>query len=67
MRYVSAGDGADHFPEDPYRTGQDVTDLRASIMRIDVDHPTGGRGYSIPADDPFVNVPGARGELYSFG
>jgi putative heme-binding domain-containing protein len=67
MLYVSAGDGADHFPEDPHKTGQDLTDLRASIMRIDVDHPTSGRGYSIPSDNPFVNVPGARGELYSFG
>ena len=67
MLYVSAGDGADHFPEDPHKTGQDVTDLRASIMRIDVDHPDPDRGYSIPADNPFVDVPGARGELFSFG
>ena len=67
MLYVSAGDGADHFPEDPHKTGQDVSDLRASIMRIDVDHPDPDRGYSIPADNPLVNVPGARGELYSFG
>jgi glucose/arabinose dehydrogenase len=67
MLYVSAGDGADHFPADPHKTGQDVTDLRASIMRIDVDHPDPDRGYSIPADNPFVDMPGARGEIYSFG
>ncbi len=67
MLYVSAGDGGDHFPADPHKTGQDVTDLRAAIMRIDVDHPEPGRGYSIPADNPFVGKPGARGELYSFG
>ena len=67
MLYISTGDGGDHFPEDFHKTGQDVTDLRASILRIDVDHPAAGRGYSIPADNPFVNVPGARGELYSFG
>ncbi len=67
MLYVAAGDGGDHFPEDPHKTGQDVTDLRAAIMRIDVDHPDPGRGYSIPADNPFVGAPGARGEIYSFG
>ena len=67
MLFVSTGDGGDHFPEDPHRTGQDVSDLRASILRIDVDHPAGGRGYSIPADNPFVNEPAARGEIYSFG
>jgi uncharacterized repeat protein (TIGR03806 family) len=67
MLYVSAGDGGDHFPADPHKTGQDVSDLRASIMRIDVDHPAEGRGYSIPADNPFVGVSGARGELYCFG
>jgi putative heme-binding domain-containing protein len=67
MLYISAGDGGEHYPEDPFKTGQDVGDLRASIMRIDVDRPADGRGYSIPADNPFVDVPGARGEIYSFG
>jgi putative heme-binding domain-containing protein len=67
MLSVSTGDGGDHFPEDPHRTGQDLTDLRAAILRIDVDRPAGGRGYSIPADNPFLDLPGARGELFSFG
>ncbi|MEX0687872.1 MAG: PQQ-dependent sugar dehydrogenase, partial [Pirellulales bacterium] len=67
MLYVSAGDGGDHFPEDPHKTGQDVSDLRAAILRIDVDHPDTGRDYAIPADNPLRDVPGARGELFSFG
>ena len=67
MLYVSAGDGGDHFPEDPHKSGQSVSDLRATIMRIDVDHPDPGRGYAIPADNPFVDVPGARPEIWSFG
>ena len=67
MLSISTGDGGDHFPEDANKTGQDITDLRAAILRIDVDHPDPGRGYSIPADNPFVGVPGARGEIYSFG
>jgi putative heme-binding domain-containing protein len=67
MLYVSTGDGGDHFPEDPHKTGQDVSDLRAAILRIDVDQPDPGRGYSIPADNPFTKVSEARGELFSFG
>jgi putative heme-binding domain-containing protein len=67
MLYVSTGDGGDHFPEDPHKTGQDVTDLRAAILRVDVDHPNEGRGYSIPRDNPLVNLSGARGEIWSFG
>jgi len=67
MLYVSAGDGGDHFPEDPHKVGQDVGDLRASILRIDVDHPAPGSGCAIPADNPFVNLPAARGEIFSFG
>jgi putative heme-binding domain-containing protein len=67
MLYVSAGDGGDPLPADPFKTGQDVTDLRSSILRLDVDHPAQGRGYSIPADNPLVKVPGARGEIFAFG
>jgi putative heme-binding domain-containing protein len=65
--YISAGDGGDHFPADIYKTGQDVTDLRASIMRIDVDHPSDGRAYSIPKDNPLLSVSGARGEIFAYG
>jgi putative heme-binding domain-containing protein len=65
--FISTGDGGDHFPADGNKTGQDVSDLRAAILRVDVDHPTEGRGYSIPDDNPFLDTPGARGEIYSFG
>ncbi len=65
--YISAGDGGDHFPADIYKTGQDVTDLRASIMRIDVDHPSDGKAYSIPNDNPLLSVSGARGEIFAYG
>jgi glucose/arabinose dehydrogenase len=67
MLYISTGDGGDHFPADGNKTGQDVTDLRAAILRIDVDHPADGCGYSVPRDNPFVNMVGARGEIWSFG
>jgi putative heme-binding domain-containing protein len=66
--YVSTGDGATPDPPDfAFKTGQDVSDLLSSILRIDVDHTGGGNSYSIPRDNPFLNFPGARPEVYAFG
>lgn len=65
--YVSSGDGGDPDPPDPFNTGQDISDLLCSILRIDVDHPAGDKPYSIPADNPFVHTPGARPEVYAYG
>jgi putative heme-binding domain-containing protein len=65
--YVSTGDGAGAFPPDSLDTGQNINDLLASILRIDVDHPAKGKAYSIPKDNPFVKTAGARGEVWSYG
>lgn len=65
--YISTGDGGEPTPPDPHDTGQDISDLLSSILRIDVDHPSGNRPYSIPADNPFVHTPGARGEIWAYG
>ena len=65
--YISAGDGAGAFPPDSQRNGQDLSTLPATIMRIDVDHPSADRPYSIPADNPFVKTPGARAEVWAYG
>lgn len=66
--YISTGDGGFANPPDGRDAGQDVTNLLSSILRIDVDHPTGdGRPYAIPADNPFVNLAGARGEIWCYG
>ncbi|HEY2584541.1 MAG TPA: PQQ-dependent sugar dehydrogenase [Tepidisphaeraceae bacterium] len=65
--YVSSGDGGDPDPPDPFNTGQDISDLLCSILRIDVDHAAGGKPYSIPADNPFIHTPGARPEVYALG
>jgi uncharacterized repeat protein (TIGR03806 family) len=65
--YISAGDQADPQPPDVYNTGQDISDLRAGIMRIDIDHADGDKAYSIPRDNPFVKTPGARGEVWCYG
>ena len=37
------------------------------MLRIDVDHPDSGKTYSIPADNPFVNKPGVRPEIWAYG
>ncbi len=65
--YIATGDGADPSPPDPFMTGQDCSDLLSSILRIDVDHPDPGKGYSIPKDNPFVNMPGFRPEIWAYG
>ena len=63
--YLATGDGSGIA--DGRLTGQDLGDLLASILRIDVDHPTGALPYSIPQDNPFVGMPGARGEVWAYG
>lgn len=65
--YVSAGDAAAPFPPDPIKAGQDLSNLLSTIVRIDVDHPSAGLPYSIPEDNPFANLAGARPEIYAYG
>jgi glucose/arabinose dehydrogenase len=48
--YITLGDGG--AADDPMSSGQNPTDWFASILRIDVDHPAGGKPYGIPADNP---------------
>ena len=65
--YITSGDGVGPFPPDSEETGQDLSDLRSTIMRIDVDHPSDGRPYSVPKDNPFVDLADARPEVWSYG
>src|SRR3954452_19632867 len=48
--YITLGDGG--LADDPLSTGQNPRDWFGSILRIDVDHPTGGKAHGIPADNP---------------
>ncbi len=61
--YVSVGDKGSY---DYQETGQDITDLYGSILRLDVDDAA-GRPYRVPGDNPFVNTEGARPEIWSYG
>ncbi|MBI3851627.1 MAG: PQQ-dependent sugar dehydrogenase [Verrucomicrobia bacterium] len=66
--YISTGDGDDPDPPDGKRkTGQDISDLLSSILRIDADRSDGTNAYSIPQDNPFRTTPGARPEVWAFG
>ncbi len=67
MLYASLGDASSPEPPDALSTGQDLGDLMASILRIDVDHPEGGRLYGVPSDNPFVARAGARPEVWAYG
>lgn len=62
MLYVALGDGG--YRNDPQGNGQNTGTLLGAILRIDVD---GGSPYRIPADNPLVGRPGARGELWVWG
>jgi uncharacterized repeat protein (TIGR03806 family) len=65
--YISTGDGSSPSPPDSKSTGQDNSDLLASILRIDVDHPGATNAYSIPVDNPFVDAIGSRPEIWAYG
>ena len=65
--YISTGDAANPNPPDSLNTGQDCSDLLASVLRIDVDRDEGGKPYAVPKDNPFVGLAGVRPEIWSFG
>jgi len=83
--YIGLGDGGNAHDVGPFHppqgNGQDVTTLLGAILRIDVDGDD-GRGYAVPADNPFVGDIelnedytwsgtaggfGARDEIYLWG
>ena len=63
--YISLGDGGSAF--DPQDNGQNLSTLLGTILRIDVDREQDGHAYAIPPDNPFVDRPGARGEIWAYG
>lgn len=65
--YISAGDGEVPSPPDPRKTGQDLSDLLSSILRIDVNQESADAPCAIPEDNPFRNLKGARPEIWAFG
>ncbi len=64
MLYIGMGDGG--AGGDPQRRALNLASPLGKILRIDV-APSDTAPYTIPADNPFVAVDGARGEIWSIG
>jgi hypothetical protein len=64
--YTSLGDGGG---SDPFNNSQNKNLLLGKILRIDVDNPSNGLSYGIPADNPFVGQPlaGATAPILALG
>ncbi|MDQ3233446.1 MAG: PQQ-dependent sugar dehydrogenase [Pseudobdellovibrionaceae bacterium] len=60
--YVAFGDGGSGG--DPQNNSQNLNVLLGKILRVDVNNPG---AYAVPADNPFVGAPNARGEIYAYG
>jgi glucose/arabinose dehydrogenase len=60
--YVSIGDGGGSG--DPNNRAQNLGELLGKALRLNV---TGVPTYTVPANNPFVGVEGARGEIWAYG
>jgi glucose/arabinose dehydrogenase len=65
MLYLGRGDGGPQ--RDPEGHTQDMTLLFGKFLRVDVDREDPGLPYAIPADNPFADEDGVRGEIYVYG
>jgi glucose/arabinose dehydrogenase len=63
--YIGFGDGGSGG--DPERRALNVSQLLGKILRIDPTPSADGQPYTVPADNPFVGVAGARPEVWSVG
>jgi uncharacterized repeat protein (TIGR03806 family) len=61
--YVGVGDGG--AADDPHGNGQDKGSLLGKILRLEVGPDLAG--YRVPADNPFVELAGARPEIWAYG
>ncbi|MFD9030244.1 PQQ-dependent sugar dehydrogenase [Streptomyces sp. NPDC059567] len=60
--YIAFGDGG--AGGDPHGNGQKLDTLLGKLLRID---PHSGKPYAIPADNPFVDDPNAKDEIWAYG
>ncbi|MDZ7734154.1 MAG: PQQ-dependent sugar dehydrogenase [Acidimicrobiia bacterium] len=71
MLWISVGDG-EAAPSDDLaawgnaRDAQELDNLYGKILRIDPE-PSGGESYTVPEDNPFVDAPDARSEIWAYG
>jgi len=62
LLYAGLGDGG--AANDAFGNGQNLGALLGTLIRLDVDSAA---PYAIPADNPFVNRPGVRPEIWAYG
>lgn len=62
MLYIGIGDGGS--ANDPNNRAQDPDTLMGKLIRLDVNRPATG---FVPIDNPFVNDPNTRNEIFSLG
>ena len=70
LLYITSGDGGPTGEglDDVSLESQDRSNLLGTILRIDVDNPSGGLLYGIPPDNPYAgNTSGFREEIYAYG
>jgi glucose/arabinose dehydrogenase len=65
MLYVALGDGGS--ANDPFGNGQNLKTLLGKVLRIDVNRKDEGKNYAAPKDNPFVDKPEARSEIWAYG
>ncbi len=59
--YLGLGDGGSGG--DPHGNGQDLGTLLGKLLRVDVS----GEDLAVPSDNPFVEMDGARPEIWAYG
>jgi glucose/arabinose dehydrogenase len=64
LLYIGLGDGGSGG--DPERRALDTSTVLGKLLRIDPT-PSGDQPYTVPGDNPFVGVDGARPEIWSIG
>jgi Glucose / Sorbosone dehydrogenase len=64
LLWMGIGDGSPGG--DPDDAAQSLAALSGKLLRLDPT-PTGGKGYKVPTDNPFVGRRGARPEIWAFG
>lgn len=64
--YISVGDGDSGVLHPPGAFAQTRDDLLGDILRIDPEQADGA-AYTVPADNPFVDLPGVRPEIWAYG
>ena len=71
MLYASLGEDADCAAEKRARRecldAQDLRTLSGKIIRLDVRGATAADPYRVPSDNPFVDMPNARPEIWASG